>query len=140
MKKVIKRLMEEDRGLHRETFYEINSIEKDMIEELTEEEFMCGFHQDNNMLVVSNHRNINGASCMIYPDLLKEISEQLDSDLYILPSSIHELIIIKNDYSYNKKILKEMVKDINFTQVPLEDVLSNNIYFYSRSRFAITQL
>lgn len=140
MKKVIKRLMEEDRELHRETFYERNSIEKDMIEDFTEEEFMRGSHQDNNMLVVSNHRNINGASCMIYPDLIKEISEQLDSDLYILPSSIHELIIVKNDYSYDKKILKEMVKDINFTQVPLEEVLSNNIYFYSRSRLAITQL
>ncbi|MFV0342821.1 MAG: DUF5688 family protein [Anaerocolumna sp.] len=100
----------------------------------------CYYNLEDNMLVISNQRNINGASCMIYDNLLSDISEQLNADLYILPSSIHELIVIKNENTYENTVLKDMVKDVNLTQVPLEDILSNNIYFYSRNRQAITCL
>ncbi|WMJ88574.1 DUF5688 family protein [Anaerocolumna sp. MB42-C2] len=92
----------------------------------------------NNMFVVSNRKGINGASCLIYPDVIKNLAEELDSDLYILPSSIHEIIILKGTHNMDKNIFREMVIDINRTQVPEEDILSDNVYFYSRERNAIT--
>lgn len=140
MRKVIEKLMKEDRILQQD--YSCNPIgqEASLIDNLHMEVDSSNYSQEDNMLVISNRRNINGASCMIYTDLLKEIADHLESDFYILPSSIHELILVKNDITYNKEVLKEMVTDINLTQVPLEEVLSDNIYFYSRNRLAITQL
>lgn len=140
MKKVIEKLMKEELSAsYGESLHSTEEM-KNITDRYYLENNNIEYNQEDTMLVVSNQRNINGASCMIYSDLLKDIAEQLNADLYILPSSIHEIIIVKNDYSYDKKILKDMVKDVNLTQVPLEEVLSDNVYFYSRSRLAITQL
>ena len=46
------------------------------------------------MYVLSNHTKLNGSACILYQDLLKNFAEHLRSDLYILPSSIHEVLII----------------------------------------------
>ncbi len=92
----------------------------------------------NNMYVITNLKGINGASCLLYPDIIKNLAEKLESDLYILPSSIHEIIALKGNASMDKNIFREMVFDVNRTQVPEEDVLSDNVYFYSRECDAIT--
>lgn len=140
MKKVIEELMEEESNKRIELAYESKEQEEYLTEIYHQENVSGEYDLEDNMLVISNQRNINGASCMIYPDLLKEIADMSGTDLYILPSSIHELIIVKNDHQYRKEILKEMVKEINLTQVPIEDVLSDSIYYYSRNRLAVTQL
>ncbi len=92
------------------------------------------------MYVLSNTKGINGASCLLYPDVVKELSDQLNTDFYILPSSIHEIILVKNKDKIDKNILREMVIDVNYTQVAEDEILSNNIYFYSRKRDALTLL
>lgn len=85
------------------------------------------------MYVLTNIRAINGASAILYPGLLKEIASKLESDLYILPSSIHEVIIIAKNTRYQKDELEYMVKEINESEVPIEDILSDRVYIYSRS-------
>lgn len=97
-----------------------------------------GKHKTNNMYVISNSKGINGASCLLYPNILKDLAEELDTDLYILPSSIHEIIVVKGNAAMDKSTFREMVFDVNRTQVPDEDILSDNVYFYSRERNAIT--
>lgn len=97
-----------------------------------------GGHNSADMYVLSNEKGINGASCMLYPGVIKEVAEQLGSDLYVLPSSIHEIILVKDNEHLNKKLLREMVFDVNRTQVPEEDILSNTVYYYSRTRDAIS--
>ncbi len=92
----------------------------------------------NTMYVITNAKGINGASCLLYPAVIKNLAQKLDSDLYILPSSIHEIIAVKANGTMNKKAFREMVFDVNRTQVPEEDILSDNVYFYSRERDAIT--
>ncbi|WP_097015645.1 DUF5688 family protein [Anaerocolumna aminovalerica] len=92
------------------------------------------------MYVLSNAKGINGASCLLYPDVVKELSDQLNTDFYILPSSIHEIILVKNKDKIDKNVLREMVIDVNYTQVAEDEILSNNIYFYSRKRDALTLL
>lgn len=66
--------------------------------------------------------------------LLREVTKVLDCDIYIIPSSIHELIILrKKDFSESKvKDLKSIILDINETIVSSEDFLSNNLYEFSR--------
>lgn len=94
--------------------------------------------KSNTMYVISNEKGINGASCLLYPGIIKNLANKLNSDLFILPSSIHEIIAVKADGSISKKAFQEMVVEVNRTQVPKEDILSDNVYFYSRKRNAIT--
>lgn len=117
---------------------------KDMIEELFEldpamvEDNIVNFHllpkQESEipMYILTNSNGINGAVAMTYTDALKQFSEFNHSDLYILPSSIHEVILIPYSESLNKAALKEMVMDVNEHQVPEEEILSNEVYLYRR--------
>ncbi|BCJ94901.1 hypothetical protein acsn021_24700 [Anaerocolumna cellulosilytica] len=114
----------------------INDLEQDN----TAQEHLEDLCIDETMYVISNAKSINGASCLIYPNVIKNLSELLDTDLYILPSSIHEIIALKADNRASKEYLLSMVADVNGSQVPEEDILSYNIYFYSKKRAALTVL
>ena len=82
------------------------------------------------MLVVSNDRGINGAACLMYPGVLEQLKKQMKGSFYILPSSIHELIVIPDNGTPPGRLC-EMVYCINRTQLPQEDFLSDAVYFYS---------
>ncbi len=84
------------------------------------------------MYVLTNSTGINGAACMMYENVLKEFAEMMQSDLIILPSSLHEVLLMLDDGVSEYENLTEMVSHINTTEVPGEDVLSNSIYRYSR--------
>jgi len=83
-----------------------------------------------NMLVLSNEKGINGAACLMYPGVLMMLEEAMHGSFYVLPSSIHELIVIP-DNGTSAVSLCEMVYCINRTQLPQEDVLSDAVYHYS---------
>lgn len=83
------------------------------------------------MYVLSNASRMNGAAVMLYKDALKGIAEKLGDNLYILPSSIHEVILVPEDYC-NRTNLEEMVSEVNTSQVDAQEVLSNRVYLYSR--------
>ena len=83
------------------------------------------------MYVMTNMTRVNGASCMLYNGVLEEFSRRLNRDLYILPSSVHELIIVPASDGINSEGLKLIVKDINEKGVADEEVLSDNVYTYS---------
>lgn len=86
-----------------------------------------------NMYVISNEMHRNGAVCLLYEEYFRELAEKLDSDLYILPSSIHEVIAVPTKLDeVDPAILVDMVKSINDKKVAPEDRLSNSIYLYSR--------
>lgn len=84
------------------------------------------------MYIVTNEKGIYGASCLLYKGLIKDFAQKIKSDLYILPSSIHEIILIPIDKRIDKDYLKKMVMEINKSSVPMEEVLSDNVYIYSR--------
>lgn len=87
-------------------------------------------NNDYPMYVASNTRGIHGASWILYPNELKILATKLNSNLYILPSSIHEVILIPATKDLSKCELLNMVKEINESQVPINEVLSNNVYYY----------
>ena len=83
------------------------------------------------MYVISNSSRTHGAACILYDEVLQEMAGIIGNDIYILPSSIHEVIAVAADrdpYAY-----AEMVNDINMTQVDIEERLSNQIYHYDRN-------
>ena len=84
------------------------------------------------MYVLSNEKRLQGAACMLYPEILKEFANKIQNDLYILPSSIHEVILLPATDNLDKKELLSMVTEINATQVEASEVLADSIYYYMR--------
>lgn len=91
----------------------------------------------NNMYVIKNHANFYGASAMLYEDVLHKIARKLDSDLYIIPSSVHELIAISTEQVCLSDIART-VKDVNTTELLPEEKLSDNVYHYDKKLREIT--
>lgn len=90
------------------------------------------------LYVLTNPAGINGATCMAYPQVIKDFADRIGQDLLILPSSIHEVLLTADDSNYNYEDMSLLVKDINETEVPPEDRLSNQVYRYSRKEDQIT--
>jgi hypothetical protein len=85
--------------------------------------------EDQTMFVISNDKGINGAASMLYENELHRLSERLGTDLYIMPSSIHEVIAVSTKMG-DPNSLAQMVNEINMDQVSLEERLSNQVYHY----------
>lgn len=101
-------------------------------------EMMIGeIPEDKMMWVISNDRGINGAASMLYEDNLHKLAERLETDLYILPSSVHECIAVSTDMG-DPYELAEMVNEINMDQVALEERLSNQVYHYDKDARRLT--
>lgn len=82
--------------------------------------------------ILTNQTGLGGAACMLYDGILKDFADRMGSDLLILPSSIHEVLLLsfKNDDQIGD--LCQMVSDINSQEVPGDERLSNQVYRYSR--------
>lgn len=90
------------------------------------------------MYVLTNEQKINGAGALYYPGTMEAIAKELKSDLYVLPSSVHETIILPKDGSTNAQTLKAMVNEVNITEVAPEEVLTGNVYEYDARAKALT--
>lgn len=84
--------------------------------------------------VLSNKKQINGAGCILYEGFMNQFAEEQRADIIIIPSSVHETLLISDGENLKYKELKEMVCQINQSEVPEEDVLSSNIYRYEREK------
>lgn len=84
------------------------------------------------MYVLSNRDRVFGASALLYSNSMKQLAGKLDKNLIILPSSVHEVILVPDDGMTEKEFYKEMVREVNDTQVDPEERLSYNIYYYDR--------
>lgn len=84
---------------------------------------------NNDMYVISNKSRFMGATCLLYPELFSPMAKQLQSDLWIIPSSIHECIVVPAGMMC-KDELSEMITEVNNTEVEDIERLSNHPYFY----------
>lgn len=82
------------------------------------------------MVVLTNNHSVNGAAAVFYPGVLKEISEKHGRSLFLLPSSIHEFIILEDNGIYKPELLENMVREVNCSAVEPDEVLSDNVYYY----------
>ena len=76
---------------------------------------------------------VEGAACMLYPKILLDICEILKNSFYIIPSSIHEVLILPSDNTSESREILAMIKEINDTQVSAEEILSYSLYYYDGS-------
>lgn len=99
---------------------------------------IAGDNQGADMYVASNIGRINGASVMLYRNLLHDFAERIKRNVFIIPSSIYELILVPDNGHMGAKDIRSMVVDVNATQVAPDEVLSDNVYYYNRNTDTIT--
>ncbi len=81
------------------------------------------------MNILSNTKMINGAAQILNPDVMKTIADKLGDGFWILPSSIHEVIIVPAEMG-DAATFTQMVKEVNAAEVAPQDVLSDHVYRY----------
>ncbi|MBQ7463446.1 MAG: hypothetical protein IJS86_01155 [Lachnospiraceae bacterium] len=99
-----------------------------------------GIPADAGMYVLTNTSRINGVACMLYDDVVSGFAGGLGKDLYIIPSSIHEVIMMPADGYTDVDRMIDIIKEVNSTQVGEEEILSYRLYRYSRSADRISCL
>lgn len=121
---------------------DMNTVLEEMraFEEIEDTEYEEDIQQQVPMYVLSNKSRVHGAACILYPDILKDFAAVVEKDLYVLPSSIHEVILLPAEGTEDSEQLKLMVHEINESQVEDEEVLSDSVYFYRRRDDAFYQL
>ena len=82
------------------------------------------------MYVMTNEQQINGATVLLYDNVIREFASRLDTSLFILPSSIHEVILVPAYEFDDPSGLVELVKEANHSIVALGDILSDSVYYY----------
>ena len=85
------------------------------------------------MYILTNSIHQFGAAVLAYPNILEMASRIIGEDFYLLPSSIHEVILIPKSKSPDLKDLNEMINEVNETQVQEEEVLSDHAYYYEKN-------
>ena len=115
--------------------YKIMLME-DAISEIT------GIEISNNtfcpMYIGTNPERMLGASILMYETYLEELAAQIEDDLCIAPSSIHEVLIFPLSLIRPAKII-EAVRDVNQTVVLPQEKLSDSAYIYRRGTHVISQ-
>ena len=92
------------------------------------------------MYVVTNEMKTFGAAVLLYPGFLKQMADHVQSSFYIIPSSIHEVIVVLDtDELTDAEGLLEMVKHVN-ESVATEELLADNVYYYDRESDKIKAL
>ncbi|MCF0129964.1 MAG: hypothetical protein HUJ70_15370 [Pseudobutyrivibrio sp.] len=97
-------------------------------------EFMGDIGADSfegpNILVATNESKVHGAAVMAYPDFMEQAAEATGGSFFVLPSSVHEILLVPDDGEINHRILQDMVLEVNSTQVAPNEQLSDNVYHY----------
>lgn len=92
--------------------------------------YMEEFGRCITMYVLSNKNRTDGAACMLYPDLIGDFAKAMGSDLYIIPSSIHELLLLPAGDDDESRYIRNIIREVNETQLLEEEILSDSLYIY----------
>ncbi len=101
----------------------ITCVQEEGTEE-SDEYYMLEISDSVPMYVLTNKQKVNGASCMLYPDLICQFSDRIGKNLFIIPSSVHELLLLPADHKDEASEIRCMIREINDTQVRVEEILS----------------
>lgn len=82
------------------------------------------------LMVLTNEMAFQGAGALFYPGQMDEIAARIGSDYFVLPSSIHEVLLLPDDGTVEADVLNFMIQDINMSTVAPEERLANEAYHY----------
>lgn len=86
--------------------------------------------EEEKMFVASVEGNVHGACVLAYEEFMDKAAKRVGGSFYILPSSIHEILLIPDDGQFELTALDQMVREVNATTVSASDKLTDNVYHY----------
>lgn len=89
------------------------------------------------MYVLTNVQKVKGASALLYPELIEDVARKENSDLIVIPSSIHKILMVKAS-GMDKDDISQIVQEANSQHVDEQERLSDHAYFYKRGSLQIT--
>ena len=90
--------------------------------------------------ILTNHLHIHGATCIAYPELLKELFDNFQANVIIIPSSIHEVLVFSEKNmpnGHDLEYISEMVRSVNQEDVENQDILSNHVYRFNGTELEV---
>ena len=86
------------------------------------------------LYVLTNKSRLYGAACMMYPGVFGPAVREMKGSFFVLPSSVHEVLLLSPETVFDGKGLRTLVREINENQVEPYEVLSNNVYYYDSEK------
>ncbi len=119
--------------------HQITDTIRDLMETNPELERMLPLTNDDapKVYVLTNETQVGGAACMLYPTVLSDFADELGQDLYVLPSSIHEVLLYPTAARDSDPTLNSIICQVNKEQLPETQQLSDHVYYYSRASHAL---
>ena len=96
--------------------------------------------EENMLYVLTNEAGLSGAGSILYEGMFEKLCEQIGTEFYLLPSSIHEVILMPAKENIQPEELNAMIYEINRTQVPEEEVLADHAYYSDEIKQVIQAL
>ena len=131
-------------GVSKEELFEVaraNSLEQEPVKispmgsvianMLREEDFSMPGDMGEVAFIATNTSGFHGAAVLGYPDFAEKAAEEIGGSFYLIPSSVHEFILIKDDGRCGAKNFNSMIKDVNETILSPRDRLSEQCYHYN---------
>lgn len=114
------------------TMYDVlyDMVPNDIREIFTEEE-LAQWNDNNMMYVLTNKQMLQGASMILNHTAMERIVEKMGDNIIVLPSSVHEVLLLPDCGKMSKFDLQCMVREVNTTQVQRDELLSNSVYRYT---------
>ena len=107
--------------------HNMNDVMRDMMGDMGD---LFPMNEPSPLWVATVEGGQNGAGVIQYPGFLDQVAEALGGDFYVLPSSVHEVLLVADDGSMELDYLEEMVRSVNETEVSPAERLSDNVYHY----------
>lgn len=120
-------------------FRDLDKSLENMSEDLKEElELVKNVIPDVKLYILTNISKAFGACVILYDGVIRNFAKVHDANVYILPSSVHEIMIVAEDNDLDPAFLKELLTNANNSSVGLIDLLGDNIYYYDRETDSIS--
>lgn len=110
----------------------ITLMEEEGGEDMPESINLSGTDSLDSLSILTNRLSQYGAAGLLRTELLEKFAAKCKSDFYIIPSSIHEVLLLPYVENVATNELNEMVQTVNETNLEEEDILSDHVYYYSR--------
>lgn len=108
----------------------MNEVMKEMMGSEAYEMFGIPDDTEEMMFIATVPDKNSGAGVLAYQDFMDQAAEKIGGDFYVIPSSIHEILLVPDNGEVQAEGLKEMVQEVNATEVSPEEKLSDNVYHY----------
>ena len=125
-------ITEEELKVQAEENLKMDGYETLRMSEMIGEDIPCEGIPD--MTVLTNKYKEYGAAGILYSALLRDYSELAGHNLILLPSSIHEWILLPDDGRFSVEEMRQLVNEVNREVLSAKDYLSDRVYYFDRKK------